>query len=153
MKKKRLLSIILVLVMAHSLMTTNVFAGNQKDAYAEGTHSNHCICGIIDCNDNEHGKSLTWTGINSLSEITKDGNYYLKQDVTLDATWECSYNVNICLNGKTITGCFLRVKTNLFSTPTRNRFFIWKVLEITQTFIWILKYLNVQNAYLQSIKG
>lgn len=104
MKKKRLLSIILVLVMAHSLMTTNVFAGNQKDAYAEGTHSNHCICGIIDCNDNEHGKSLTWTGINSLSEITKDGNYYLKQDVTLDATWECSYNVNICLNGKTITG-------------------------------------------------
>ena len=104
MKKKRLLSVFLVLVMTHSLMSTNVFAGNQKDAYAEGTHSNHCICGVRDCNNSEHGESLTWKGINSLSEITKDGNYYLKQDVTLDETWTCNYNVNICLNGKTITG-------------------------------------------------
>ena len=104
MKRKRLLSVFLVLVMAHSLMTTNVFAGDQKDTFAEGTHTDHCICGVIDCNDNEHGKSLTWTGINSLSEIMEDGNYYLKQDVTLDATWECNYNVNICLDGKTITG-------------------------------------------------
>lgn len=104
MKKKRLLSVFLVLVMAHTLMTTNVFAEDQKDTSADGMHSIHCICGVIDCNDNEHGKSLTWTGINSLSEITEDGNYYLKQDVTLDDTWECNYNVNICLDGKTITG-------------------------------------------------
>ena len=104
MKKKRLLSVFLVLVMTHSLMSINVFAEDQKDAYAEGTHSNHCICGVRDCNDNEHGNLLTWTGINSLSEITEDGNYYLKQDVTLDDTWECNYNVNICLDCKTITG-------------------------------------------------
>ena len=64
MKKKRLLSVFLVLVMTHSLMSTNVFAEDQKDAYAEGTHTDHCICGVIDCNDNEHSKSLTWTGIN-----------------------------------------------------------------------------------------
>ncbi len=68
-------------------------------------HGDHCICGKSDCADANHGSELTWKAIRSLNEITKAGNYYLKQNVTLDGTWTCAYSgVNLCLNGKTITG-------------------------------------------------
>ena len=66
----------------------------------------HCVCGGS-ANIGEHTVHSTdteWTGIASLSEIDKAGNYYLKQNVELDGAWTCSYDgVNLCLNGKTIT--------------------------------------------------
>lgn len=46
---------------------------------------------------------MLWTGIASLSEIAGDGSYYLTNAVTLDEKWVCSYDVNICLNGYSIT--------------------------------------------------
>ena len=69
----------------------------------------HCICG----NENSVGDhtthtNVTWTGISSFSEITAEGNYYLKNDVTLGGTWTCSIaGVNLCLNGKTISGTMM----------------------------------------------
>ncbi len=66
-----------------------------------GLHE-HPICGDANCTD--HGNSITdWKGIANLSEITEDGNYYLTKDVEITAAWMCSYNVNLCLNGHSIT--------------------------------------------------
>lgn len=93
--------------------TTGFFVDNADntgyDLVADGNggikldgHKDHRICGDSDCT--EHGNVLTWKGITNLSEITKSGNYYLKQDVTLTASWSVDYDINLCLNGKTITG-------------------------------------------------
>ncbi len=64
----------------------------------------HKICGDTACADPGHGEALEWKAVWSLSDITESGNYYLLSDVTLDDTWTCSYDVNLCLNGKTVTG-------------------------------------------------
>lgn len=70
-----------------------------------GTHNGHRICGDSECTDDKHGTDLTFKGISALSEIDKNGNYYLKNDVVLDDDmWVCRYNVNLCLNGKSIVG-------------------------------------------------
>ena len=73
-------------------------------ASEEATVHSHAVCGKKDCEDKSHGGDIEWTGISSLSEITGSGNYYLTGSVILGATWECSYNVNLCLNGNDIIG-------------------------------------------------
>ena len=94
---KKLLSVLLAMCMVLGFMPTVTFA--------EDVHT-HCFCG----NENSVGDhtthtAVTWTGISSLSEITEAGNYYLKNDVTLSDTWTCRIDgVNLCLNGKTVTG-------------------------------------------------
>ncbi len=65
----------------------------------------HCICGKSDSCGDSHKTDTKWTGVSDLSEITKAGNYYLKNDITLSNTWSCDISgVNLCLNGKIITG-------------------------------------------------
>lgn len=66
-----------------------------------GTPHKHPVCGKS-CADTAHD-SVLWTGIASLSEIAGDGSYYLTNVVTLDEKWVCSYDVNLCLNGYSIT--------------------------------------------------
>lgn len=66
-----------------------------------GTPHKHPVCGKS-CADTTHD-SVLWNGIASLSEIAGDGSYYLTNVVTLDEKWVCSYDVNLCLNGYSIT--------------------------------------------------
>ncbi len=64
----------------------------------------HCVCGTGNLSVEGHThKEETWTGISKLSDINRDGNYYLTQDVTLTSAWTCQRNVNLCLNGHSIT--------------------------------------------------
>ena len=51
----------------------------------------------------DNSQNETWIAISGLDGITQDGSYYLTQPVTLEATWTCDYNVNLCLNGNSIT--------------------------------------------------
>ena len=69
----------------------------------ETVHNNHCICGSHDISGCD-GTELEWTEVSSLDDINVDGNYYLKNPITLTGMWTCKYNVNLCLNGQTITG-------------------------------------------------
>ncbi len=71
-------------------------------AFRKGNPHKHAICGNADCTEADHS-NVVWKGINDLDEITEDGNYYLKQSVTLSSTWTCGRNVNLCLNGNSIT--------------------------------------------------
>ena len=81
------------------------FASDGNGGLKLSVHDGHRICGDSGCTDDKHGNTLTFKGINDLSEINKDGNYYLKKDVSLDDDmWVCLYNVNLCLNGKSIIG-------------------------------------------------
>ena len=93
--KKRFLSVFLALTMLLCFMPIISFA--------EESHT-HCVCGNTSCTSTAHGNAREWTGISALSEITAKGNYYLKNDVTLSDTWICTYDVYLCLGGKTITG-------------------------------------------------
>ena len=61
----------------------------------------HSICNEENCSDHTSGK---WKPINSFDDIKEGGSYYLKDDMIVATTWECNYDVKICLNGKTITG-------------------------------------------------
>ena len=63
----------------------------------------HPVCGAT-CGDSTHHGNQTWIGVSNLAGIKSGGNYYLTDNVTLDKTWNCNISVNLCLNGKTITG-------------------------------------------------
>ena len=66
----------------------------------------HCVCGETNCPDSKtHGEAIEWKAWGSLTSPPSDaGNWYLMHDVTLSDTWEVRANINLCLNGKTITG-------------------------------------------------
>lgn len=88
--------------------TTGFFADDSSyDFAADGNALRlqkhvHRICGVYNCDDASHGDILSWTPVSSLSDITADGNYRLSNDVEIDSTWECPYNVSLCLNGHAI---------------------------------------------------
>ena len=68
-----------------------------------GLPHEHPICGkTCSHTDNEH-TNIEWKPVSSLDAITGAGNYYLTQDVTSSKTWTCSHDVNLCLNGHSIT--------------------------------------------------
>ena len=69
---------------------------------ADSPHTNHPICGKNCAHNNTHTEQ-TWKGISDLQNINQNGNYYLTSDVTLTLTWTCQYDVNLCLNGHSIT--------------------------------------------------
>ena len=101
-------------VVTGTTSATGFFSDNE-DYYIEPNGSDglklnkvhkHCICGgENNVGDHTTHTKVTWTGISDLGEITTGGYYYLKNDVTLSDTWYCKISdVNLCLNGKTITG-------------------------------------------------
>ena len=65
-------------------------------------HGKHPICGL-NCTHSPTDSTKDWTGISRLDSISQAGYYYLTKDVTLTKTWTCNYNVNLCLNGHSIT--------------------------------------------------
>ena len=79
----------------------------QRDIYG---HS-HCICsGSTDVGDHTVHNDIDWTPWTSTDSLpTEAGNYYLMNDVTLTydldrgGNWRAKENINICLNGKTIS--------------------------------------------------
>ena len=98
--KKRVLSILLCLVLVLGIVPTSTFA----EVAASGKHSSHCVCGKTNCRGEGHNPNTTWKAITLMSDISKDGNYYLTSNVQLNTlAWICNYNVNLCLNGKTLT--------------------------------------------------
>ena len=90
--------------------------------FMNGTLHEHAVCGKTDCTEAGHDNTL-WIpltydsekqilqyGGKSLKKPTYDnkytlpaGNYYLFADITLDGSIEISGDVNICLNGHTIS--------------------------------------------------
>ena len=68
-----------------------------------GLPHEHPICGkTCGHTGNEH-TNIEWKPVSGLDEITEAGNYYLTKDVTSSKTWTCSRDVNLCLNGHSIT--------------------------------------------------
>ena len=64
----------------------------------------HPICGETCTHDGIHS-ALVWEGITELADATKAGNYYLMNSVTrtTNGSWFCNNDVNLCLNGYSIT--------------------------------------------------
>ena len=64
----------------------------------------HPICGKTCTHDEKH-PDLVWEGITELADATKTGNYYLMNSVTrtTNGSWFCNNDVNLCLNGYSIT--------------------------------------------------
>ena len=110
--KKKVLSFILTLCMATSLVPATAFAeGTMASASAEAVENQFPVESgnagemLLSAEaPHSHGAEdeSSWTAISSLNEISEDGSYYLKENMT--GSWTCNYNVKLCLNGKTITG-------------------------------------------------
>ena len=74
---------------------------NAPMAVAEGEHI-HPVCGATCTDGNEHS-NVTWTATSTLTSDMAAGNYYLTNDVTLDATWTPANGTVLDLNGYSIT--------------------------------------------------
>lgn len=80
----------------------------------------HCICGgANDVGDHSTHSDITWTAWTSTDSLpTAAGSYYLVNDVTLtydldtSFEWKVKENINLCLNGKTVStnGTFASVE-------------------------------------------
>ncbi|RZT00593.1 X2-like carbohydrate binding domain-containing protein [Cuneatibacter caecimuris] len=69
------------------------------------THLNHPVCGLSCTHGDPAHAELVWTAWESADSMPHSGgNYYLKQDVRLDSRWDVDANINLCLNGHTVTG-------------------------------------------------
>ena len=79
----------------------------QNVTVAENSEHKHCVCGTgeLSVEGHMHDEEQIWKGISDLSEIDRQapGNYYLTQDVKITSAWTCQKNVNLCLNGYSIT--------------------------------------------------
>ena len=88
---------------------------------AEGEHR-HPVCGET-CTDGDEHEAVTWTPISKLTNEMEAGNYYLTDDIILTAedtkygNWKTEKDINLCLNGHTIT-------------LTDNQIMIWKKLSL-----------------------
>lgn len=105
MKKKKLISILLVVAMMFSIMPTAVWADVETQGETP-THSNHCICGAThaDVGDHTTAQAITWQPWDSDNSLPGEaGTYYLTKDVTLSRQWNPNFDVTLCLNGHSIT--------------------------------------------------
>ena len=63
----------------------------------------HRVCNDSACKDTTH--DITWKAWESTTDLPSEaGNYYLVNDITLNASWVVSADITLCLDGKTITG-------------------------------------------------
>ena len=79
-------------------------ADTAVSAVQEAPHANHCVCGKdsgTTVNGHTHNTGTTWTAATSLPNSAD--SYYLTQSVSGDWTVPAG-EVNLCLNGQTITG-------------------------------------------------
>ena len=79
----------------------NVWKVDDEVKLTTASLDSHPICGK-ECTDGNHSNEV-WKGISALNQIASDGSYYLTDNVELTGTWQCTKNVKLCLNGKTIT--------------------------------------------------
>ena len=95
---------------------------SEQNVTAEQSEENpehkHCVCGTgkLSVGGHKHNNEQTWKGINKLSDITGEGYYYLKDDVTIDSAWDSGGYVKLCLNGHKI----IRKITNSADDPKLN---------------------------------
>ena len=112
--KKRLISILLTICMLFCLVPTGTFAAYESGISSyeanSGEHT-HCICsGAANIGDHTQHTDTYWTPWTSTDSLpTKAGSYYLMNNITLTydldrgGFWTANENINICLNGKTIS--------------------------------------------------
>ena len=81
---------------------------NHTQTFAVLSHM-HTFCNNTGaCNETGHrfDESTQYNSLKPWTEtdsLPSSGSYYLTGDVTLDSTWTITYNVNLCLNGYSIT--------------------------------------------------
>ncbi|MBQ4524231.1 MAG: hypothetical protein IJA10_14985 [Lachnospiraceae bacterium] len=120
-KMKQILALVLSAVMVMGTVNASGMTTYAEEAsVTEETHSNHGNCGVIGCTDEIHSdnenhsiEAIEWTVLDQKTLDTyivydryynlPDGNYYLTEDLTLSYWINIVGNVNLCLNGKSIT--------------------------------------------------
>lgn len=73
----------------------------KPDDPEPGKHYDHPICGDIKCGQHSSADWTEWTSSTTLP--TTKGSYYLTGNVTLTSAWKPTSDINLCLNGCTIT--------------------------------------------------
>jgi len=70
--------------------------------YVESLGHTHCVCGTDACGVSTHDE-VEYQPWNDKTSLPSAGNYYLNTDVTMDAETSVSADLNLCLNGHTVT--------------------------------------------------
>lgn len=70
--------------------------------FAINTDHVHCECGNSACTDTTH-KKVEYLAWNTADALPTSGNYYLNTEVTLAAETNVTADLNLCLNGHTVT--------------------------------------------------
>ncbi|MBQ4091049.1 MAG: hypothetical protein IJC64_01900 [Clostridia bacterium] len=83
----------------------NIIYSNNVTYYVETATHEHSVCGTT-CSHGTHD-SVTWTPVSSIEELalvsSMAGNYYLTCDIEVGASVVISADVNLCLNGHTLS--------------------------------------------------
>ena len=79
---------------------------------AGGEHK-HCLC-AKESKECDHS-NIAWVAWESTTTLPASGNYYLLNDVTLSQEVSISKDLNLCLNGHTVTAA---PESRIISTPT-----------------------------------
>ena len=80
----------------------NICAASITFVAAQDSEHSHPVCGAKCTDENEHS-NVTWTATSTLTSDMAADNYYLTDDVTLDATWTPADGTVLDLNGHSIT--------------------------------------------------
>ena len=122
---KTLMLVVTAFVLGAGFTIVNNSAGIfTTAAWADESHTDHCICGAAHKEIGDHKDSNeytgSWTGVDDLSKITSSGYYYLTGDVTISQAWSPAGGVVLCLNGHKITadGDFNAIKVDSEFTIT-----------------------------------
>ena len=102
--KKRILNVLFTCIVIVGLMAVMGIS-----ASAEDPHTDHCICGKTHANVGAHTAEVltTFTAVTDQAGLqdaaTSGGSVYLANDIKLTSTITVTGNLNLCLNGKTLS--------------------------------------------------
>ena len=118
--KKFVTGILLTLCLMAGLIPLAVSAAESGQPTVQEAAHTHCVCGgEADIGDHTEHTDITWMAWTATDSLpVTAGNYYLVDDVTLTfdfvkvREWKVGADINLCLNGKTIStnGTFASVE-------------------------------------------
>ena len=114
---KRLIAWAMTMVLLLSLLPMGITAETAPEAHSHSAAQHDCECGAVGCTEEGHKKVIyePWT---STTTLPSSGNYYLTGNVNLAGETSVTADLNLCLNGYTVTAA--TSGKQIITTPKNN---------------------------------
>lgn len=114
---KRLIAWTMTLALLLSLLPTGITAESAPGVHSHSAAQHDCECGAVGCTQEGH-KKVTYEPWTSTTTLPSSGNYYLTGNVDLADETSVTADLNLCLNGYTITAA--TSGKQIITTPKNN---------------------------------